>query len=142
MTQDPSLDENMIEMLKQALEKAREEFSEVEERYIKLKTQIHAYESSLNNLTAVKEGRTDLTEDGELPRRRTNQELKDVVYEYFASRPRFSQSPKGLTQHLVKQGWAEKGLNLRVSNLMRKIVKEESWLAKANHGKYTFVPQH
>lgn len=141
MTTERKVDPAMIEMMQKSLDEARLEFAEVEKRYNDLKATIFTYETSLRNFSALAEGRTQVKDNGivDVPQR-SNQELKDVIYEYFSNKPRFSQSPKGLTRWLISQGWAEKGLNMRVSNLLRKVVDDdnEKWLIRAGHGKYQF----
>ena len=58
--------------------------------------------------------------------RRDTHSLKEHIHEYFKSRPRMVQSPKEISKWLTSEKtWSDEGLRPRVSNLLRKIVKEE-----------------
>jgi len=123
------------------LQDAQNDLEKFEGEYHRLRAQVFRYQEILRNLTALEEGDFAIPGDGApLPARRlANAQLKDAVYEYFKAKPRMTQSPRAVADHLVQQGWADDGLRLRVSNLLRKIVEEEAWLARPSHGKYQFV---
>ena len=136
----------VIEQISEALERSREQLDKVSREYRRLKAEVIAYERTLDQLTALEEGAFDaIVGAGGSPepqRQRDTKALKQQLYEYFAARPRLVQSPRGVAAHLQDElGWDDKGLRVRVSNMLRKIEREESWLEKQGHGKYQFVPE-
>lgn len=139
-----NLNTTMIEQMKEALAQTRAQLHDIEGEYDRLRAQISAYEQSIKNLEALESGQyQSLVREGAeaAPQvRKDSHALKEHIHEYFKSRPRIVQSPKGLSKWLVEEkGWVDDGLRPRISNLLRKIVKEESWLNRAGHGKYQFV---
>jgi primase-polymerase (primpol)-like protein len=135
----------MIEQMEEALSRTRAEIQGVKAEYDRLKAQIMAYEQAISNLNAIENGEyTKVSnENAHKPRLRTRKDshsLKDNIHEYFKERPRMLTSPKKLSKWLIEEkGWDEERLRTRISNLLRKIVKEEAWLNRAGHGKYQFV---
>lgn len=138
--------QDQIESTQAALEQAQAELSKIEDDYNKLKAQVVMFQQHLKNLHAVAGGEySQFVQGGEkkkaapTQRRRGSAQLKQLIYEYFETHPLMVQSPKGICLWLMQEkGLPEKGLRARVSNLLRKIVNEESWLQRAGHGKYKF----
>ena len=139
-----NLNAAMIEQMQQALDQTRVSLSEVEKEYNRLRAQVVAYEQAIHNLKAIEDGQYQAVggKDGtEAPPkvRKDSHALKEHIHEYFKARSRIVQSPKGLSKWLVEEkGWDEERLRTRISNLLRKIVKEEPWLDRAGHGKYMY----
>lgn len=151
----------LIEQTIEALNQAKTELARVETDYKRLRAEVAVHETNLQRLRALAEGKFDALvkssgmytleedddegedEDAESPEvRRNTQELKELAYEYFQTHPMLVQTPKGLVLWLVNtKKWSATGLKPRVSNLLRKIVKEEAWLQRAGHGKYQYKPQ-
>jgi hypothetical protein len=136
----------MIEQLTEALSTSRARLQEMEADYSRLRAQVVAYENCLSNIQAVVSG--DFSSLLEAPTtkakpqykgRKGTHKLREDVFEFFESRPHRIESPKTLSKWLISdKGWPADGLGIKVSNLLRKIVKEEGWLNKVGHGKYQF----
>jgi hypothetical protein len=140
-----NLNTTMIEQMEEALSRTRTELQDVKVEYDRLKAQVMAYEQAISNLNAIENGEYTKvsSESAQKPRLRTRKDshsLKDNIHEYFKERPRMVTSPKNLSKWLIdEKGWDKERLKTRISNLLRKIVKEEPWLSRAGHGKYQFV---
>jgi hypothetical protein len=139
-----NLNASMIGQMEEALSKTQAELQSIKGEYDRLKAQVSAYEQAITNLNAIEKGEyTKVSGDSSNPKLRTRKDshsLKDHIHEYFKKRPRMVTSPKNLSKWLIdEKGWDEEKLRTRISNLLRKIVKDEPWLDRAGHGKYQFV---
>ncbi|MBH23132.1 MAG: hypothetical protein CMH57_01475 [Myxococcales bacterium] len=132
---------DMIKHLSAMLESSREELETLEARYNKLRAEVLTYESNLTKLQELEEGKfKEIVEEAttENTPAKDNKQLKEEIYQYFVQRPQLTQSPQGVTVFLINErDWPdEKGFKIRVSNLLRKIAREEPWLERKGHGKY------
>ncbi len=139
-----NLNITVIEQLTEALAQTRAQLNDMETEHNRLRAQVSAYEQSIRNLKALESGNfAGLMNNSSNPApvvRKDSYSLKESIHEYFKSHPRMTQTPKGLSKWLTEEkGWPEDTLRARVSNMLRKIEKEESWLTKAGHGKYQYV---
>lgn len=134
----------IIDQTTEALENAQAELDKIESEYQRLSALVSVYKQTLQKLNDVQEGNYDTAASKPVEAatpsvRRGSSELKNAAYEYFSQHPLMVQSPKGLCQWLTtSKGWPGDNLRPRVSNLLRKVVKEENWLVRAGHGKYQF----
>ncbi|MEO1268905.1 MAG: hypothetical protein AAFX99_12455 [Myxococcota bacterium] len=132
---------DMIEYFTSMLDKSRAELETLETQYNKLRAEVLTYESSLSRLQELEDGKfKEIVEEAtnEPAPTRDNKQLKEEIYQYFVQRPQLTQSPQGITLYLINErSWpGEKGFKIRVSNLLRKIAREEPWLERKGHGKY------
>lgn len=142
MSTAPTIAEQ-IESATASMNAAKARLDEIEADYQSLRAQFAFYQQHVKNLRKLEEGKYKVNEEGDAApavRRRGSSQLKDMVYEYFKAHPLMLQSPKGVCDWLVsnKNVADDEGLRTRVSNLLRKIVKEEAWLQNVGHGKYQF----
>ena len=139
----------LIDQYKSALSKCEEKLKEVSDEYHRLKAQVTTYKKNLESLealeTARKSGKFEEFNESELTPTRISQhdvkQLRRRIREHFQEMGEGkSETPKELTARLTEQGWPEKGLRIKVSNLLRKIAGDDNeiWLARLGHGKYQY----
>lgn len=104
------------------------------------------YEESIKRLQAIEDGSyhsvsyAGKEQTPAVQTRKGTGVLKDDIVTCFKEAPNRVRSPKEVSDWLVaNRNWSDdKNLRSRVSNLLRKIVKDdlENWLDKAGHGRY------